>query len=110
MPVAIRIGRWSYSLYLWHSVVLMCVVALLPSHIWRPALVDGRMSLLWDAFGIPAVLAISVTVAGLSYTYVEMPMVALRRRFGSHAIRDGTPARKVHDASPSPVLHGRGRS
>ena len=92
LPLATRIGRWSYSLYLWHSIVLMCTVSVLPPSLWRPALVDGRVSLLWDTLGIPAVIALSVAVAGLSYRYVEMPMVALRRRFGSHAVRDGTPA------------------
>ena len=93
LPVAIRLGRWSYSLYLWHSIVLMCIVSVLPASIWRPALVDGRISVAWDILGIPVVLAVSAGVAALSYHYVEMPMVALRRRFGSHAVRDGTPTR-----------------
>ena len=87
------LGRWSYSLYLWHSVVLMSVVVFVPTSLWHPALARGQFSLLWDLFGIPAVLAIAIGISALSYTYVEMPMVAIRRRFGSHAVRDGAPAR-----------------
>ena len=88
----ILVGRWSYSLYLWHSIVLTCVVSALPDWVWRPAVQDGRMALGWDLIGIPIVVALSLAVAGLSYRYVETPVVALRRRFGSHAVRDGAPA------------------
>jgi peptidoglycan/LPS O-acetylase OafA/YrhL len=89
------LGRWSYSLYLWHSIVLLCLISMLPSWAWRPAITDGRISLGWDLLGIPVVLALAVAVAALSYKFVEMPMVALRRRFGSHAVRDGAPAQTV---------------
>ena len=94
------IGRWSYSLYLWHAIVLMCIVSALPDAVWRPALQDGRLDLRWDLLGVPAAAAISVAVAALSYKYVEMPMVALRRRFGSHAIRDGAPAQAARGTAP----------
>ena len=89
---AIIIGRWSYSLYLWHSIVVLCVVSTLPAAVWHAAIVDGRFSLLWYLVVVPVIVALSLAVAGLSYTFVEMPMVALRRRFGSHATREGTPA------------------
>jgi peptidoglycan/LPS O-acetylase OafA/YrhL len=89
------LGRWSYSLYLWHSFVLLCLVSALPGWVWRPALTDGRISLGWDLVGIPVVVVLSVAVAALSYKFVEMPMVALRRRFGSHAVRDGAPGQVV---------------
>ena len=95
------LGRWSYSLYLWHSIVLLCVLSALPGWFWRPAITDGRISLGWDLLGIPVVLALSVVVAAVSYKFVEMPMVALRRRFGSHAVRDGAPAQVV--AKPATV-------
>jgi peptidoglycan/LPS O-acetylase OafA/YrhL len=89
------LGRWSYSLYLWHSFVLLCLVSALPGWVWRPAVTDGRISLGWDLVGIPVVVVLSVAVAALSYKFVEMPMVALRRRFGSHAVRDGAPGQVV---------------
>ncbi len=89
---AVLLGRWSYSLYLWHSIVLMGVVASLPSSIWRGALVDGRLSPLWNLVFMPLVAAAALAVAAASYRWVELPMVALRRRFGSHATRQGTPA------------------
>ena len=94
------LGRWSYSLYLWHAIVLMCVVAVLPDAFWRPAVEVGRISLPWDLVGVPAVLALSVAVAAMSYKFVEMPMVAFRRRFGSHAIRDGAPAQPAPGTAP----------
>ena len=100
------LGRWSYSLYLGHSFVLMAFAALLPASVWRPAIEDGRLSLLWDGLGLPAVLVVSVGLAALSYTYVEMPMVAVRRRFGSHAVRDGAPARAAAGCAPGPAPSG----
>ena len=89
--ISVLVGRWSYSLYLWHSIVLTCVAAALPAWMWRPAVEDGRLVWAWDLVGIPVVFALSLAVAALSYRFVETPMVALRRRFGSHALRDGTP-------------------
>ena len=83
------VGRWSYSLYLWHSLVLLCVVSVLPNAVWQPAIDSGRLSFGWDLLWVPAIAAIAIALAATSYTYVEMPVVALRRRFGSHAIRDG---------------------
>ena len=89
---ALLIGRWSYSLYLWHSLVLLTAVALLPAAFWQPVIVRGVISLPWLLLVIPAVLAGSVALAAASYYYVEVPMVAVRRRFGSHAVRDGAAA------------------
>jgi peptidoglycan/LPS O-acetylase OafA/YrhL len=72
---AVAIGRLSYSLYLWH---------------WGAfALADGlathagtaRYGLLWQAVALP--LACTSTL--LSYQYIERPMLAWRRRAGSHA-------------------------
>ena len=101
-PGAVLLGRWSYSLYLWHSIVLLCVVSIVPDAIWRRPLVDGQMTLLWNLVCVPPVLILSLSVAMLSYTYIEMPMVALRRRFGSHATHGGTPASPP--VTPKPAL------
>ena len=88
---ALLIGRWSYSLYLWHSFVMLAVAVTLPDWVWRPAVQDGAISFGWTGIGMPLVLAGSIAVAATSYKFVEMPMVAIRRRFGSHAVRDSIP-------------------
>lgn len=82
------LGRWSYSLYLWHSIVLLFVVAPFDPAGWEPALTYGMRDLEWDLIGAPITTVLSIAVAWLSYRYVETPMLALRRRFGSHAVRD----------------------
>ena len=98
---AVTLGRWSYSLYLWHSIVLLCLVSMLPEAVWRPAVADGKLGLQWDLLYIPLVLAVSLIVAAMSYRIVEMPVVALRRRFGSHAIRDGDAHYSRMSSSPA---------
>ena len=68
LPPALLVGRLSYSLYLWH---------------WGAfALADrvaGADRVLWLGVGLP----LSLLAAALSYHYVELPMIALRRRAGS---------------------------
>jgi peptidoglycan/LPS O-acetylase OafA/YrhL len=67
---ALIIGRLSYSLYLWHwgAFALADFVA-------------GTSRLLWLAVGLPAAAAL----AAASYVCIELPMLRLRRRAGSHA-------------------------
>ena len=70
LPVAVFLGRLSYSLYLWHWAAVSFSDWLQPSH-----------GVTW------AILAVSINGAGalISFFAVEQPMVAFRRRFGSHA-------------------------
>jgi peptidoglycan/LPS O-acetylase OafA/YrhL len=58
------LGTISYSLYLWHSIFLT-----------GRYFGDGDNLLV--IFGLP----ISVLVAGLSYHFLELPIVGLRRRY-----------------------------
>ncbi len=69
-PVALWIGRLSYSLYLWHWGAFAVADTLLPGARWQ-----------WLAVALP--LAGLLAIA--SYTLVEQPMLRWRRRAGSHA-------------------------
>jgi len=87
-PVMVRIGRWSYSLYLWHYLVLSVVSGLITKALWTPILqgdiLHGRASLKV----VPILFLVSFLVAWLSYTGIEQPLIGLRRRFGSHTVRE----------------------
>jgi peptidoglycan/LPS O-acetylase OafA/YrhL len=69
-PVAVFIGRLSYSLYLWHWAALAVADRL-----------AGGNTLRWLGIAVP--LAAGLAMA--SYFGIERPMLTLRRRFGSHA-------------------------
>jgi peptidoglycan/LPS O-acetylase OafA/YrhL len=70
-PVAVFIGRLSYSLYLWHWGALMLADLLAP-----------RQTGAWLGLAV----ALSAGFALASYYAIERPMLRLRRRFGSAAI------------------------
>jgi peptidoglycan/LPS O-acetylase OafA/YrhL len=76
---AVLLGRWSYSLYLWHLAVLVCAVPLLPETLWKPAILDMRPSLFWLLVVMPTLAAISTAIAAVSYEWVERPPQRLRR-------------------------------
>ena len=66
----LAIGRLSYSLYLWHWGAFAAADSLAPSH-----------GLAWQAIALPLAAVLAVA----SYHGIERPMLALRRRAGSHA-------------------------
>lgn len=68
----IILGRWSYSLYLYHW-LSVCLAD------W---IVGARYTVMW------IVVAICFSLIGtlISYYFVETPFLGLRRRLGSHAI------------------------
>ncbi len=78
---AVRIGDWSYSLYLSHWLVLSAL-----SRLWAPWTLDGTWidNAVWTALGVCACL----TVAALAYHFYERPALRLvgqgrRRLFGA---------------------------
>jgi len=68
-------ARWSYSLYLWHGVLLYIVLHYLG--FWRPSGSVALNVLLNFALLLPVALAL----AALSYTTIERPFLRMRGRY-----------------------------
>ena len=83
-PVVAWVGRLSYSLYLWHLVSPDIVRALLP-HAAAP---------LQCALRFP----VSLALAAASYYALEVPLLRLRKRFGSVAGQASAPAAELAPA------------
>jgi peptidoglycan/LPS O-acetylase OafA/YrhL len=86
-PHAVLIGRRSYGLYLWQYVILQAVVALYPA-----TALDGRR--ISVAVTLGAVFAAPFIAAELSYRFVELPALRLKRLFrGQQITRSPLPGR-----------------
>ena len=83
-PALVLVGRLSYSRYLFHFGTMIIIDLLLHSDIN----LHHPIELMLYAAG-------SVMLAGVSYTFIERPMIAWRKRFGSHG-------EKMHDKSLPP--------
>ncbi|AWB85163.1 acyltransferase [Corynebacterium liangguodongii] len=82
-PVAVALGRWSYSLFLWHVWVLALVFPVLGVPVF-----GGHFALVWAA-----TVAGSVALAYVSYELVEVPGARLVRgwRHGRFPLNSDTP-------------------
>jgi peptidoglycan/LPS O-acetylase OafA/YrhL len=99
---ALLLGRWSYSLYLWHWIVLSLAVALLPVTLAKPLIETGRPPIWWLASVFLPLLGVSLALSAASYYGVERPMLRVRRAFGSHAIADEALSATRHTDDQSP--------
>jgi len=71
LPWLVRIGVWSYAIYLTHTIVFQVVNPLLP---------DGR---LWDCMTLVATLAIDLPICWLLHVLVEKPLINVGKRLAA---------------------------
>lgn len=88
LPVMRYVGRISYSLYLWHLFCFDMVQSFLPVNVHLQ---------------IAAAFILSFVVGSASYFLIEMPLVKLRRRFGSHADKVEMSPGHILDGNPHPI-------
>ena len=99
-PVLVLVGRWSYSLYLWHWVVCVMARIVLPAALAGPLVEPTTPPAWWMAGVFTPLVALSLAAAAASYYGIERPMLRARRAFGSHGLPDvGTPLRRGGTAS-----------
>jgi peptidoglycan/LPS O-acetylase OafA/YrhL len=78
---AVQIGRRSYGLYLWHYIILETAFTLFPAEF-----VDRRRTI--TAVFIGAVFIVLFIVTELSYYFIELPALRLKRRFREEESKD----------------------
>jgi peptidoglycan/LPS O-acetylase OafA/YrhL len=83
---AVLIGRRSYGLYLWHYIVLGAASALYPAEVLGPRPIV-------TAVIIGALFIMTFIVAELSYRFIELPALRLKRRFRQEQVRADPPMR-----------------
>ena len=89
-PVMRALGRWSYSIFLWHVAVLEIAFPVLGRELFTGSVVDFALVL---AFTI----AVSVAVSYISYELVESPAIYWRR--------DNSPRRTPPPSPPANPPH-----
>ena len=88
---ATLIGRRSYGLYLWHFVLISGAEALMAPVTGLFPSAGGPRILFATSLGLAA--AAAFVVADLSYRYIELPALRLKRRFSSVGADMAGPAR-----------------
>ncbi len=81
-PVARLIGRWSYSIYLYHYAIIACCLQAIFGSV-EPVAPDQQI---WLRHALLLILPASLTLAALSYYGVERPVLRLRRRFAAKGL------------------------
>jgi peptidoglycan/LPS O-acetylase OafA/YrhL len=76
LPWLVRVGVWSYAIYLVHPIAFDIVNPLLP---------DGR---LWDVTTLPAMLLLTLPVCWLLHVTIEKPLIAVGRRLARRSDPD----------------------
>lgn len=89
-PVMRALGRWSYSIFLWHVAVLEIAFPVLGRELFTGSVVDFALVL---AFTV----AVSVAVSYISYELVESPAI--------HWRRDNSPRRTPPPSPPANPPH-----
>ncbi len=96
--LAVWIGRRSYGLYLWHFVTYDVVIAVFDHYSGN--YVQGGLSA--RQIGIDSIYVIafitSFLIAALSYRFVELPALRLKRRFQSGKRVGGAHRKRPHQA------------
>jgi len=96
---AVLIGRRSYGLYLWHCVFLAAAEALCASSTGLyPAGLGERRSIF--AAALAGAIAASLIVTELSYRFVELPVLRLKRRFREEEVSIRSPSELRREVPP----------
>lgn len=83
-PISRLVGRLSYSIYLWHWIV---IASLLQERFGHMDMADPVQVAWLLRMALPITLA-AILCAYVSYYGVERPVLRLRRRLGSHLVAD----------------------
>jgi peptidoglycan/LPS O-acetylase OafA/YrhL len=97
-PVSRRVGRLSYSFYLWHDLVLFAFVRLLFIAVAPDALAAWPLTVFVSTMVATVLLALAV--AAISYALVEKPFIALGRKL-DRRLASATPGKAA--GGPAPV-------
>jgi peptidoglycan/LPS O-acetylase OafA/YrhL len=79
--VLARAGEISFSIYLWHALVIHALVRALGDQ-W-PHLLSKASWHVWAVVFTVTVIAVTWVIASLSYKTIELPFTQLRRRYGA---------------------------